>query len=149
MHLNKITTINSIENPTEAQDRIMRGVNFICDAVKQTLGPWGRNFLLEKGLKITNDGISIAKEIQMKDEIEDLALRIVREVAVKTNEEAGDGTTTALTLAQAILKEALRLLPGKKLKGQKSATQIRKQLQEECEQVVKRLNEISTPIKTK
>lgn len=149
MHLNKVVAIDTIDNPTSAQDRIMRGVNFICDAVKQTLGPWGKNFLLEKGLKITNDGISIAKEIQMKDEIEDLALRIVREVAVKTNEEAGDGTTTALTLAQAILKKALFLLPGKKLKGQKSAVQIRKQINEECAAVVKHLGEMATPIKTK
>ena len=146
MHINKKISINTTNNPTEAQDKIMSGVDCLCDSVKQTLGPWGRNFLLEKGLKITNDGISVAREIQMQDEIEDLALRIVREVAVKTNDEAGDGTTSALTLAQAILKEALRLLPGKKLAGQKSAVQIRKQIAEECEEVVKKLKEMATPI---
>lgn len=149
MHINKITTINTAENPTEATDRILKGVNFICNAVKQTLGPWGRNFLLEKKLKITNDGISIAKEIQLKDEIEDLALRITREAAVKTNDEAGDGTTTALTLTQAILKEAMRLLPGKKLSGQKSAVQIRKQIAEECDFVAEELKKMATPVKTK
>ncbi len=145
----KIVSYNSLDNPTEATDRILRGVNALCDCTKQTLGPWGRNFLLEKGLKITNDGISIAKEIQADDEIEDLSLRMVREVAVKTNDEAGDGTTTAITLAQAILKEAIRLLPGKKLAGQKSVVQIRKQIAEECEKVIQELKKMATPIKSK
>lgn len=139
MQPEKVTSINTLEKPTEASDRILRGVNFLCDAVKQTLGPYGRNFLLQKGVKITNDGISIAKEIQLKDEIEDLALRIAREAAVKTNDEAGDGTTTALTLTQAVLEEAFRLLPGKKLVGKKSVIQVRKQIAEECKEVVAKL----------
>lgn len=149
MHLNKKVVFNSVANPTEATDKILKGVNALCDCVKQTLGPKGRNFLLEKGLKITNDGISIAKEIQMEDEAEDLALRITREVAVKTNDEAGDGTTTSLTLAQAILKEALRLLPGKKLAGQKSAMQVRDQIGREFQEVEEKLKAMATPITTK
>jgi hypothetical protein len=116
MYVGKIVSINKPQDAA-AQDRIQRGIDFLCDAVKQTLGPHGRNFLMEKGLKITNDGISIAKEIQLKDEIEDVALRITREAAIKTNDAVGDGTTTALTLVQAIYKEAIRLLPGKHLAG--------------------------------
>jgi len=150
MHLKKIVDYNNIQNPNEATDRINKGVNVLVDCVKQTLGPWGRNFLLEKGLKITNDGISIAREIQLENETEDLALRITREAAVKTNDEAGDGTTSALTLTQAILKEVLKLLPNKdRLVGKKSVIQIRKQINEECEQVIKKLNEMATPVKTK
>lgn len=148
-YIPKVTVVNTVEKPTAAQDKILNGVNFLCDAVKQTLGPHGKNFLLEKGIKITNDGISIAKEIQLKDEVEDLAVRIAREAAVKTNDEAGDGTTTTLTLLQAILKEAVRLLPGKKLIGKKSVIQIRKQIHEECALVIEKLRALAKPVESK
>ena len=149
MHINKIVSCNSIINPTEATDKIMRGIDFLANCTKQTLGPWGRNFLIEKGLKITNDGISIAKEIQLKDEIEDLGLRVARNAAVKTNDEVGDGTTTSLVLVQAILKEIVKLLPGKQLAGRKSVIEIRKQIAKERKEVVEKLKEFATPIKTK
>lgn len=148
-HVNKVVVINDLDNPTAAQDKIAKGANFLADAVKQTLGPYGRNVLLEKGLKITNDGIGIAREIQLKDEIEDLGLRIAREALIKTNDLVGDGTTTAATLFQAIFKESLRLLPGKNLKGKKSIAQIRKQIADECAFAVGKLKEMAVPIKTK
>ena len=127
----------------------MRGAYFLCDAVKQTLGIYGRNFLLEKGLKITNDGLNIAKEITLNDEIEDLGLRIAREAAIKTADEVGDGTTTALTLTQSILKEIVRLMPGKNLAGKKSILEIRKQVKAEKEEVIKKLKEMATKIQSK
>ena len=148
-HIKKVVSINSLSNPTEAQDRILRGAYFLCDAVKQTLGIYGRNFLLEKGLKITNDGLNIAKEITLNDEIEDLGLRIAREAAVKTADEAADGTTTALVLTQAILKEIVRLMPGKNLTGKKSILEIRKQVNAEKEEVLKKLKEMAKPITSK
>lgn len=148
-HIKKIIAINSISNPTEAQDRIIKGVYFLCDAIKQTLGPYGRNFLLEKELKITNDGLNIAKEITLNDEIEDLGQRIAKEAAIKTADEAGDGTTTALTLVQAILKEIVRLMPGKNLAGKKSIIEIRKKIKEEKEEVIKKLKEMAIKIANK
>ena len=148
-HINKVVSVNNLKNPTEAQDKVLNGVNFLCDAVKSTLGPYGRNFLLEKGLKVTNDGISIAKQIQLKDEIEDLAVRVARQAAEKTNDTAGDGTTTALTLIQALLKEIVRLLPGKKLAGKKSIMQIRAEVSKECADTIEKLKAMAVPVKTK
>ena len=148
-YIKKVIATNNSQNPTEAQDRILRGAYYICDAVKQTLGPYGRNFLLEKGLKITNDGLNIAKEITLPDEIEDLGLRIAKEAAIKTADEAGDGTTTALTLTQSILKEIVRLMPGKNLAGKKSIIEIRKQINEEKAEVLKKLKEMATLITSK
>lgn len=146
----KIVSINTTENPSEAFDRVMRGVNLLADAVRTTLGPWGRNFILEKsGGRITNDGISIAREIQSKDEIEDLAIRIVRESAIKTNEEAGDGTTTATTLTQAILKEAGRLIARKNVMAKESVMSIRKRIETECARAILKLESMATPIETK
>ena len=147
-HINKIVVINTLDNPTEAQDKISAGIDLIADATKITLGPYGRNVLLEKGLKATNDGITIAKEVQSKDEIEDISLRLVREAAVKTNDEAGDGTTTALTLAQAVYKECVRLLPGKALAGQKTVMQIRKEINEGIVFVVDELKKMAKPIES-
>ena len=145
----RVVSINNLNNPIEAQEKVLRGVNFLCDAVKLTLGPFGKNFLLEKGLKVTNDGITIAKELRLNDEIEDLGLRFAREAAVKTNDVAGDGTTTVLTLLQAILKEIIRLLPGKTFAGKKSVIAVRKQVSEECKDVIEKLKAMVTPIKSK
>ena len=146
-HINKVVVIDNLENPTEAQDRILRGANFLANSLKLTIGPYGKNFLLEKGLKITNDGFSIAKELTLKDEIEDLGLRYARHICEKTNTEVGDFTTTVAVLFQAILKEILRLLPGKNLVGKKSIIQIRKQMDEELALVSEKLKAMSIPVK--
>lgn len=95
----------------EARRALERGVNVVADAVKITLGPKGRNVVLEKSWgspTITNDGVSIAKEIELKDKFEALGAELVKEVASKTNDIAGDGTTTATVLAQAMIQEGLK-----------------------------------------
>ena len=92
----------------QARKALERGVNALADAVKVTLGPKGRNVVLEKkyGLPtITNDGVSIAKEIELPDPFENLGAQLAKEVATKTNDVAGDGTTTATVLAQALVRE--------------------------------------------
>ncbi|MFY0662278.1 MAG: chaperonin GroEL [Shimia sp.] len=96
---------------TDARNAMLRGVNVLADAVKVTLGPKGRNVVLEKSFgapRITKDGVSVAKEIELEDKFENMGAQMVKEVASRTNDEAGDGTTTATVLAQAIVKEGLK-----------------------------------------
>ena len=96
-----------------ARAAILRGVNTLADAVKVTLGPKGRNVVLEKkwgAPTITNDGVSIAKEIELEDPYEKIGAELVKEVAKKTDDVAGDGTTTAVVLGQAMVSEGLRVV---------------------------------------
>ncbi len=96
---------------TDARNKILRGVNILADAVKVTLGPKGRNVVLDKSFgapRITKDGVSVAKEIELEDKFENMGAQMVKEVASRTNDEAGDGTTTATVLAQAIVKEGMK-----------------------------------------
>ncbi len=96
---------------TDARNAMLRGVNILADAVKVTLGPKGRNVVLDKSFgapRITKDGVSVAKEIELEDKFENMGAQMVKEVASRTNDEAGDGTTTATVLAQAIVKEGLK-----------------------------------------
>src|SRR5881397_292173 len=95
----------------EARRALEAGVNKMANAVKVTIGPKGRNVVLEKKFgapTITNDGVSIAREIELEDAFENMGAQLVKEVATKTNDIAGDGTTTATVLAQALVKEGLR-----------------------------------------
>ncbi|MFT8625558.1 MAG: chaperonin GroEL [Acetobacter orientalis] len=96
---------------TDARARLLNGIDILADAVKVTLGPKGRNVVLDKSFgapRITKDGVSVAKEIELADKFENLGAQLVREVATKTNDLAGDGTTTATVLAQSIAKEGLK-----------------------------------------
>ncbi len=96
---------------TDARNRMLRGVDILADAVKVTLGPKGRNVVLDKSFgapRITKDGVTVAKEIELKDKFENMGAQMVREVASKTNDIAGDGTTTATVLAQAIVREGVK-----------------------------------------
>jgi|TARA_B110000285_G_scaffold232655_1_gene304267 chaperonin GroEL len=96
---------------TDARNRMLTGVNILADAVKVTLGPKGRNVVLDKSFgapRITKDGVSVAKEIELEDKFENMGAQMVKEVASRTNDEAGDGTTTATILAQAIVKEGMK-----------------------------------------
>ena len=96
---------------TDARNRMLNGVNILADAVKVTLGPKGRNVVLDKSFgapRITKDGVSVAKEIELEDKFENRGAKMVKEVASRTNDEAGDGTTTATVLAQAIVREGLK-----------------------------------------
>src|SRR5512142_3083179 len=95
----------------EARAALKRGVDALADAVKITLGPKGRNVVLDKKYgspTITNDGVTIAKEMELKDPFENMGAQLAKEVATKTNDVAGDGTTTATVLAQAIVREGLK-----------------------------------------
>ena len=96
---------------SDSRDRMLRGVNILANAVKVTLGPKGRNVILEKSFgapRSTKDGVTVAKEIELEDKFENLGAQLIREVASKTNDKAGDGTTTATVLAQAIVVEGLK-----------------------------------------
>ena len=95
----------------DARVRIVRGVNVLANAVKTTLGPKGRNVVLERSFgapTVTKDGVSVAKEIELKDKFENIGAQLVKDVASKTSDNAGDGTTTATVLAQAIVQEGLK-----------------------------------------
>jgi chaperonin GroEL len=96
---------------TDARERMLRGVNILADAVKVTLGPKGRNVVIDKSFgapRITKDGVTVAKEVELEDKFENMGAQMVREVASKTNDQAGDGTTTATVLAQAIVREGAK-----------------------------------------
>jgi chaperonin GroEL len=95
----------------DARERILKGVDILADAVKVTLGPKGRNVVIDKSFgapRITKDGVSVAKEIELKDKFENMGAQMLREVASKANDKAGDGTTTATVLAQAIVREGMK-----------------------------------------
>ncbi|MGD8827548.1 MAG: TCP-1/cpn60 chaperonin family protein, partial [Gammaproteobacteria bacterium] len=94
-----------------ARQRMLKGVNTLANAVKVTLGPKGRNVVLEKSFgapTVTKDGVSVAKEIELEDKFENMGAQMVKEVASQTSDVAGDGTTTATVLAQAILREGMK-----------------------------------------
>src|SRR5580704_6915656 len=96
---------------SDARDKMLRGVDILANAVKVTLGPKGRNVILDKSFgapRITKDGVTVAKEIELDDKFENMGAQMVREVASKTNDTAGDGTTTATVLAHAIVKEGAK-----------------------------------------
>src|SRR3954447_10640019 len=96
---------------TDARDKLLRGIDTLNNAVKVTLGPKGRNVVIDKSFgspRITKDGVAVAKEIELSDKFENMGAQMVREVASKTNDLAGDGTTTATVLAQAIVREGAK-----------------------------------------
>ena len=96
---------------TEARNAMLKGVDLLANAVKVTLGPKGRNVVIDKSFgapRITKDGVTVAKEVELEDKFENMGAQMVKEVASKTNDEAGDGTTTATVLAQAIAKEGCK-----------------------------------------
>ena len=98
---------------SDARDRMLRGVDILNNAVKVTLGPKGRNVVLDKSYgapRITKDGVTVAKEIELEDKFENMGAQMVREVASKTSDNAGDGTTTATVLTASIMKEGLKLV---------------------------------------
>ena len=104
----------------DAREKIMKGVNTLADAVKVTLGPKGRNVVLEKSWgspTITKDGVTVAKEIELENKFENMGAQMVKEVASKTSDVAGDGTTTATILAQSIYREGSKLVSGPQSHG--------------------------------
>lgn len=138
-----------ISTGVQAREKLIRGADYLADAVKSTLGPFGKNFFLEKGNRITNDGVSVAREIEHPKEIENRGVVALREAAIKTNDEVGDGTTSAIVLAQAILKEAVRDLGSNTTFASKTTpAQIIKDIEKERVEVTKKLVAMATPIWT-
>ena len=131
----------------DARKNLLNGVNKLADAVKITLGPKGRNVVIDKKFgapTITNDGVTIAKEIELKDPYENMGAQLVKEVATKTNDNCGDGTTTATVLAQAIYTRGL-----KNVTAGANPIQIKRGIEKAVAAVVEELKRVSKPIKTK
>jgi chaperonin GroEL len=131
----------------EARRALERGVNKVADAVKVTLGPRGRNVVIEKKFgspTITKDGVTVAKEIELADPIEDVGAKLVKEVASKTNDVAGDGTTTATVLAQAMVKEGLRVVAA----GARPLS-VKKGMDKAVASAVENIRGLSTPVTDK
>src|SRR6187455_1187112 len=128
----------------ESRQAILRGVNALADAVKVTLGPKGRNVIIDKKFgspTITKDGVTVAKEIDLKDPIENLGARMVREVASKTSDTAGDGTTTATVLAQAIYREGLKMVT-----AGANPMELKRGIEKAVEAVIESLKKQSKPV---
>jgi len=131
----------------EARRRLQEGVDKLADTVKITLGPKGRNVVLDKGFgspNITNDGVTIAKEIELEDKFENMGAELIKEVADKTNDIAGDGTTTAVLLAQAMLREGLKAVA-----AGMDPLAIKRGIDAKVRDIVKSLKGGSAPVKTK
>jgi len=129
----------------EARNSILRGVNILADAVKVTLGPKGRNVILEKSFGspiVTKDGVTVAKEIDLEDKFENMGAQMVKEVASKTSDTAGDGTTTATVLAQAIYREGSRVVA-----AGANPMDVKRGIDLAVEEVVKELKKLSKPTK--
>ncbi|AWB09434.1 chaperonin GroEL [Thermodesulfobium acidiphilum] len=131
----------------EARRALEKGVNAVADAVKVTLGPKGRNVVLEKkwgSPTITNDGVTIAKEIELEDPYENMGAQLLKEVASKTNDIAGDGTTTATVLAQAMVQEGLKMVA-----AGASPLSIKRGIEKAVEVVIQEIKKMSLPVETK
>lgn len=121
----------------EARNKLYEGVKKLNDAVKVTMGPRGRNVLIQKSFgapSITKDGVSVAKEVELKDSLENMGASLVREVASKTADQAGDGTTTATVLAHAIFKEGLR-----NITAGANPIEVKRGMDKACEAIVAEL----------
>src|SRR2546428_12179195 len=128
----------------ESRQAILRGVNLMADAVKVTLGPKGRNVVIEKKFgspNITKDGVTVAKEIELKDSLENMGAQMVREVASKTSDVAGDGTTTATILAQAIYREGVKAVA-----AGVNPMAIKRGIDKAVEVAVEEIKKLSTPV---
>src|SRR5437867_1230287 len=128
----------------QSRQAILRGVNRLADAVKVTLGPKGRNVIIDKPFgspTITKDGVTVAKEIDLKDALENLGAQMVREVASKTSDVAGDGTTTATVLAQAIYREG-----AKNVVAGANPMEIKRGIERAVEAVTAALKKMSIPV---
>lgn len=129
----------------KARDALLKGVNVLADAVKVTLGPKGRNVILEKTFgspTVTKDGVTVAKEIELEDKFENMGAQMVKEVASKTSDVAGDGTTTATVLAQAIYREGVKLVA-----AGHNPMELKRGIEKAVETVVEELKKLSKPTK--
>src|SRR5207247_8774024 len=128
----------------DSRQAILRGLNQLADAVKVTLGPRGRNVIIDKKFgspTITKDGVTVAKEIDLKDPVENMGAQMVREVASKTSDTAGDGTTTATVLAQAIYREGLKMVT-----AGANPMELKRGIEKAVEAITEQLKKISKPV---
>src|ERR1700758_2947454 len=128
------------------RNAILNGVNILADAVKVTLGPKGRNVVIEKSFgapMVTKDGVTVAKEVELTDRFENMGAQMVKEVASKTNDDAGDGTTTATVLAQAIFREGAKIVT-----AGNNPMQIKRGIDKAVETVPNELKRMGKPIKS-
>src|SRR5919106_2597958 len=131
----------------DSRQAILRGVNQLADAVKVTLGPKGRNVVLDKKFGsplITKDGVTVAKEIELKEPLENMGAQMVREVASKTSDVAGDGTTTATVLAQAVYREGI-----KNVTAGANPMELKRGIDRAVSAVIEELKKLSKPVKGK
>ncbi|MFA5280887.1 MAG: TCP-1/cpn60 chaperonin family protein, partial [Smithellaceae bacterium] len=129
----------------EARKSVLKGVNTLADAVKVTLGPKGRNVIIDKSFgspTVTKDGVTVAKEIELEDKFENMGAQMVKEVASKTSDVAGDGTTTATLLAQAIYREGVKAVA-----AGSNPMDVKRGIDKAVEVVVKELGKMSKPTK--
>jgi len=136
-------TAKEVRFADDARSRMVKGVNILANAVKQTLGPRGRNVILEKSFgapTVTKDGVSVAKEIELEDKFENMGAQMVKEVASKTSDVAGDGTTTATVLAQAIVREGLKAVA-----AGTNPMDIKRGIDQAVTAAVEELKKLSTP----
>jgi len=130
---------------TDARNRMIRGIDVLADAVKTTLGPKGRNVVLDKSFgapRITKDGVTVAKEIELEDKFENMGAQMVKEVASRTNDTAGDGTTTATILAQSIVHEGL-----KSVAAGMNPMDLKRGIDTAVEKIVSEIGKMSRPVK--
>src|SRR6185436_17437171 len=131
----------------DARQRMVEGVNILANAVKVTLGPKGRNVVLERSFgapTVTKDGVSVAKEIELKDKLQNMGAQMVKEVASKTSDNAGDGTTTATVLAQAIYTEGSKIVA-----AGANPMDVKRGIDAAVEKIIENLKKLSTPTKGK
>ncbi|MCY4101441.1 MAG: chaperonin GroEL, partial [Rhodobacteraceae bacterium] len=129
---------------TDARNRMLKGINTLADAVRITLGPKGRNVVLDKSFgapRITKDGVTVAKEVELEDKFENMGAQMVKEVASRTNDEAGDGTTTATVLAQSIVREGL-----KSVAAGMNPMDLKRGVDQAVEHVISKIKESSRPV---
>lgn len=134
----------SINFDIEARKKMEDGVNKLADTVKVTIGPKGRNVILDRSYGaplITNDGVTIAKEIELEDRFENMGAQLVKEVATKTNDTAGDGTTTATVLAQALVNQGM-----KNIAAGANPIILRKGMKKACDTAINALEKMSQPV---
>lgn len=135
----------------EARDKAIKGLNYVADGVKSTLGPFGQNFMLQKGNKLTNDGFTISSELSptLKDEFERRGALVAQETCGKVNELVGDATSTTWALLQSIVAEAIRYLPSAtSIKSKKTPSQVIKEIEDSKNNILKKLEEKSKKIES-
>jgi len=140
----KIITENSIK----ARETLARGANKLAEAIGSTMGPFGQNWFLEKKEAPTNDGVSIAREFNLPDEVENKGVKAIRESAIKTVEEVGDGTSSVIVFANAVYQNLSKYLSKTGIMGNRKPVELKQQLEKEKLEVIEKLKAMATPIET-